>query len=135
MRLAVLGSGGIGKRPSAGDRGTERSCRSARPEARRPDTDPSDNRRVPSGSSAIRINETTLSPALGNAGLSRRDSHSPGRKEQSMDAQVRSTDAVVSNGIVVRTDDGTPPADAPPPPKAHPFCRRNPLLVDRSTAV
>src|SRR3989441_523112 len=130
MRLAVLGSGGIGKRPSAGDRGTERSCRSARPEARRPDTDPSDNRRVPSGSSAIRINETTLSPALGNAGLSRRDSHSPGRKEQSMDAQVRSTDAVMSNGIGVRTDVGSRPEDAPPAARAQRFDPRTRVLLE-----
>jgi len=58
-------------RASSRGRGVERSRRSARPEARRPDTDPSDDRRLPVGSSTLRIDDTTHPRALGDSGLSR----------------------------------------------------------------
>jgi len=45
------------RRPSSRGGGPERGCRSARSEARRPDTDPPDDRRLPVGSSAVCIGQ------------------------------------------------------------------------------
>src|SRR5436309_4983156 len=60
------------RRPSARGRGTERRGRSAWPEARHPDTGPSDDRRLPVGSSAISTDDVTHTRALGHSGLSGR---------------------------------------------------------------
>src|SRR6267142_550736 len=51
--MAIVDGPRSRRRPSARGRGPERRCRSPRPEARRPDTGPSDDRRVPIGSSAV----------------------------------------------------------------------------------
>jgi hypothetical protein len=127
--MAVVDGPRPRRRPPARGRGPEQSCCSARPEARHPDTGPSDDRRVPVGASAIHIGEAAYR-ALGSTGL-RSDSRSPGKKEQFMEAQVRSTDAVMSaNGSGMGAGPGPRHEDAAPTATAPRFDPRTRVLLE-----
>src|SRR5712692_8609268 len=85
---------------------------------------------APVGSSAVRIGGAPH-PTHSAMQVLRTNRRAPGKKEQPMDAQVRSIYAPVSpNGIGVRTDVGSRPEDAPPAARAQRFDPRTRVLLE-----